>query len=338
MEVSSVTLRDALDILETEQIIYRKRSLGIFVSPNIHRKSIHIFFSANNLISEVLSPFWALLWMRLEQEVRRREQFKNEIYTFHLVPQIADTRDSVPEDVKELLRTQRVHGVLAVGLHTVGLGEDTEPSIPCVTFAGGGSWLVIIDNAEEGRMAADELHRQGCKRLGCWLPNMLYFDIPGWNAHDIPHLSLEEMASFLQFRKTLEEKKLTYYPEFMRLPHLPLSQQVLSPQEQGYLLAKEVYGGASDLKPDGLFIGDDLLADGALTALEEMGIKIGKDVKVIVHTNAGSPILFGHLRKITALEYNPLDIAQAMFLQLDTLMAGLPLREPNIMIRPRLRK
>ncbi|GCE28064.1 hypothetical protein KDA_35480 [Dictyobacter alpinus] len=337
LAVSSVTLRDALDHLEMEQIIYRKRSLGIFVSPNIHRKSIHVLFAADKLISELLSPFWALIWLHLEQEAHRREGFKNEKYTFQLVTQIADTKNSLPEEVRHMLQTRRVDGILAVGLHTQGVGKDMDPPLPCITFAGGGDQLVVMDSEEAGRLAAGELIRQGCKRLACWMPNIAYFNVPGWNPREVPHLDMEHISGFTGFRQTLLEQKMTYHPEFMRQPHLPMTMNALSAQEQGYLLAKEVFGEHNNHKPDGLFIGDDLIADGALAALEELEIRVGKELKVVAQRNTGSPILFGHLRKLTALEFNPVDITQAMFSMLDMLMSGQDASGNITWIRPHLR-
>src|SRR5258708_4794035 len=66
LKTTRVTLREALTLLEAEQIIYTKDRQGIFVSPTIHHKSIHVIFSSNGFASPV-SPVWSMLWMQIEQ-------------------------------------------------------------------------------------------------------------------------------------------------------------------------------------------------------------------------------------------------------------------------------
>lgn len=65
-----------------------------------------------------------------------------------------------------------------------------------------------------------------------------------------------------------------------------------------------------------------MMAQGALTAMEKLGVRAGRDIQVVAHSNKGSTILQGYEDDITRLEYDPHDIAVAMFEVLDTLMRG----------------
>src|SRR5438876_2424536 len=75
LHTTHVTLNEALNILETERIIYRKRRQGIFVASEIYHKAIHILFASNNF-ADLASPFWHILWVNMELEAQKRSAFK----------------------------------------------------------------------------------------------------------------------------------------------------------------------------------------------------------------------------------------------------------------------
>jgi DNA-binding LacI/PurR family transcriptional regulator len=324
LATTRVTLREALTLLEAEHIIYTKNRQGIFVSPKIYHKSIHILFSSHDFAAPA-SPFWSMLWMQLEQEAQLRTNFKSEICTFHMVKPTEDTDYSVPESIETLLQTERADGVLAIGLQSSGKGMLNGEGLPCVTFAGEGACTIYLDFVEFARMATEVLLRRNCKRMGWW-------------AYNVPSHPLEKMSNVQAFRQLLQEYKRPLYPELIRIPHLPPSRTSLSLQEQGYLLAREVFEGPSSLRPDGLVISDDMMADGALVAFDELGIRVGHDIHIVAHGNTGSPILFGRTKHMTVIEYDPALLAQAMFSALDMLMAGKSLAGQAIRIRPQLRQ
>ncbi len=103
------------------------------------------------------------------------------------------------------------------------------------------------------------------------------------------------------------------------------------------MLAREVFSGPQRTHPDGLFIADDMMTDGALVALQELNIRVGQDIKLVTIANTGSSTLFGRTQNISLLEFDPLQVAQAMFTMLDMLMLGQNMAENVTWIRPRLR-
>lgn len=318
-----VTLREALALLEAEHIIYTKDRQGIFVSPRIYQKALHILFTSYGFTAPA-SPFWSMLWTEMEQEAQLRTTFKNENCTFHLAKPTTDSLYSIPETIETMLRTERVDGVLSVGFHSTGKGTLSTSNIPCVTFAGGGEYTVGFDPFDFARLATEALVRQQCHRIGWW-------------AFNIPFYSLEQMEDVQIFRQLLQDYKKPLYPELIRIPHLLPSQTMLSLQEQGYLLAREVFEGPASARPDGVIIGNDMMTDGALVAFDELGIRVGSDLHVATHANVGSPILFGRTKHMTVIEHDPALVAQAMFSTLDTLMAGQQPQERHIRIHSRLR-
>lgn len=87
-------------------------------------------------------------------------------------------------------------------------------------------------------------------------------------------------------------------------------------QLPGYNLARRVF--ASDQpRPDGLVIDDDIVASGVHRALEELGVRIGEDVRIVTHANAGSPIGFGLHGRVIQIVFDPADFVAAMFSLLD---------------------
>ena len=85
LNTSSATLITALDLLENEQIFYRKERQGIFVSEALLKRSIHIAFDVSLITSNATSPFWSLLWGHLAQEAEQRSKIKNEHISFHFL-------------------------------------------------------------------------------------------------------------------------------------------------------------------------------------------------------------------------------------------------------------
>lgn len=324
LATTRVTLREALTVLEAERIIYTKDRQGIFVSPDIHRKSLHVIFSSNTFASPV-SPVWSMLWLQMEQEAQLRSTYKNEICTFHLAKPTDDLQYSLPERMESMLQAERVDGVLAIGFQSIGKGLLSANKFPCVTFAGEGVCTVYLDSFEFARLATEALIRQNCHKIGWW-------------TYNFPFYPLEKMREVQAFRQLLQDHKKPLYPELIRTPHLPPSRTSLSFQEQGYLLAREVFEGPADARPDGVIIADDMMTDGALVAFDELGLRIGRDLQVVTHVNAGSPILFGRTKHMTVIEYDSALIAQALFSALDMLMAGQKPEELNIKIHPRLRQ
>ncbi|WP_218032170.1 substrate-binding domain-containing protein [Dictyobacter kobayashii] len=304
-----VTVGEVLDLLEAENILYRKDRQGIFVSPKIHSKHLCILFDSSNLNGPTISPFWSLLWVRLEQEAQHRAALRDETYAIHVVSSLQNAQSSVEDSILKLIQRGEAHGILAIGLNTLARPWIEQLPVPYVTFAGPGRWIVQLDGSDVGQKAAHVLVKQGCKQIGFWTYNT----------------PLESSNEFNGFRQALAEHNATFYPELVQQPHL-ISPAVPSLQEQGYLLALNAYGPLNRMKPDGIFIADDMMTDGALIAFEELGVKVGSDVHIVTHGNVGSPVLYGRARNMTIFDYDANDIVHAMYYLLDTLLIG---QEPS---------
>ena len=186
--------------------------------------------------------------------------------------------------------------------------------------------MVKYDEQVSGRLAAETLRRQNCQHIAYWSAFPQDIDDSFCQAHFFAQALLEQGFEV--------ERSL-----FRSIPEL--SSPMLRPltfQERGYLLTKEVYGSSYTKKPDGLYISDDLVTDGALVAFEELGMRIGEDVHLVSLSNTDSPILFGRSKHITLLEQNAEDLVRSMFSLLESLMNGERPREDSIYIQPHVRE
>ncbi|GCE16884.1 winged helix-turn-helix domain-containing protein [Dictyobacter kobayashii] len=145
-----VTLSEALNKLEAEQILYRKERQGIFVSPTIYHKSIGIIFDSSLLAGPAASPIWSMLWISLEQEALQRTSYRDEICTFRFVKPLNNHINSLPPEIVEMIEARKFHGLLSIGINTLQGNSNADMSIPCVTFAANGYWNITLDTKELG--------------------------------------------------------------------------------------------------------------------------------------------------------------------------------------------
>lgn len=324
LNTSSATLTAALDLLESEQILSRKERQGIFVTDTIHQRSIHIVFNLFPLANMASSPFWSLLWGHLAQEAEQRSSTKNEHYSFHFLWR--PMPHQLPEDYIALLNSPAVDGCLIIGFNAHSFDHRSLLQVPHIVYAGGGDWMAKSDWQTSGRLAAEVLIRQGCKRIAFW------------SAEEVT-LQLDEQYEIYYFQQALNNAKVPVYAGLYRSATMPPAsgRRMLTNQERGYLLVKETFGMPGIARPDGIYISDDMVTDGALVAFEELGIRIGEDVKIVSLAIVDSPILFGRTQKMTLLELDPADIVRGMFSLLDVFENGEKPHTDTVLIRPRVR-
>lgn len=328
---SRTTLDQVLDDLEAHDIIYRKHGRGLFVSPKLFRTTIGIIINATWLANRArLSPIWGLLWGLFAQEAELRSRTKNEYYCLHTILPSPDI--PLSEEIIHLVKTGRMRGVLNIGVPYEAVEWLTDQNIPCVSFFIYGPWRVNLNVTEMLRMAIEYLVQNGCRHIGLWATDPYTGPIPA------PGSFTYEGDAFRYF---LAEQGLEYNPELVR-PLLPDNYdgatRSLTSQQQGYLLAQEVFGRPESPKPDGLVILDDMITDGALASFFAQGVRLGEDLKIVTHANAGMMAFFDYIQGIRVLEFDPQDAVRTMFKILDDLLSGQSVPEQEVSIAPRWRR
>jgi DNA-binding LacI/PurR family transcriptional regulator len=324
LQFSRTTVDSALDLLERQSIIYRRQGSGIYVSPTIHRKTIVVLF-ASDFFESQMSPFWGMLWSRFARQAQARSSVKDEDFQFHLVTPQPEGEPQLPEQIVREIDAGKVDGILCVGMPATVFFWLEGRGVPNVSYAGPGKWEVEGAVRTATEMAVRCLVEDGCRAIGLWRHevegDILQSEPIGW------------------FEAALAERGLTLDPSLVvgfraSAPGAPR----LSYQEEGHHAARRCFTDPAGRRPDGIVIQDDMLTDGAIAALEELGVCVGEDVKIAAFTNLGSPILFGHRKKLTRIEFDPSDIPATMLNILDQAMAGKGPAEKTAHYLPALRR
>jgi Transcriptional regulators len=333
--VSVATLNSALSELEAQRLIRRKHGVGIYVSPRIQQHNLVLLCDPSFFRVSGASPFWSLL----VEHIRQRADEYHEAFSFHFtadalhMPKDAPAVELLQEGFASDVAAGRVHGILGVGVLQSIADWIVEQQVPFVAFAGPAPYFVGLDSAEILRQGVRQLVSQGCRRIGMWGVVSPYRKAGGPPP--------DPTAVRAAFADELARHGLPFDPSLVR-ENLHLQQpgryHTETHQEQGYRTALEVFGPKTDPSqwPDGIVSSDDMMTQGALTALGRAGIRVGKDVRIATHANAGSPALLGWEDSLTLLEVDPAEIVQKMFDTLESLMEGETPPERIMEVLPRV--
>lgn len=327
-QVSMVTLDRALHQLEEKNVICRKHGVGVFVSPRLNQRRIGLVYGYDFL--QTGSSFFARM---LVEHAQTRSASKNERFRFFL--DVASAKKDAPthQDLLEDIRSQRLSGIIFAGVegaHRLDWIRDLQVPVVALSSRAAISYRVTIDFEELIQQGVRALASQGCRRIA--LLDGMTEDAEA------------RTGRVAAFREAMARVGLEAVPEFIW--HSPVSPAAVFPQgelleqlgEQAIreLFAKDVAARAGRREaPDGLVIADDMMTRGAVTALRELRLRVGRDVKVATHANRGSPALRTCASDMILIEVDPGEVVDALFEMLETLMDGETPREPVVSIRPR---
>jgi DNA-binding LacI/PurR family transcriptional regulator len=302
------TLDDAMRELEAANIIYRRQGSGIYVSPKIGYKSVAIHFSHGSSEMSLSSPFWGMLMELLFRAALERSSAKEHEYSFHLLP-FGITREASAgrRAFEELILSGNLDAILCVMPDEPLQGLIGNSGVPVVGYAVGPGIgrSVGFDYIRMFRIAADQLVRQGCRRIAL---------MPARDVLRSLDLPLADLRREMGPSVTVHD--LSTYVESPG--------QISEAQEMGWRTAIETFSSAADLRPDGLIVMDDMVTDGIMKALFRLGIRPGVDVKIASHANVGSPILRLWEDYLTIIESDPARLVDAMFETLDAVVSDSP--------------
>jgi DNA-binding LacI/PurR family transcriptional regulator/DNA-binding transcriptional ArsR family regulator len=302
--VSLSTMGAALAALEDRNLIRRRQGSGIFVAEGIRQHNLSLICDPNFLLEFGASSVWS----QLVHAARQRAGDLDENLSIHFTqlgtgtpdtPATAALHDRLAGDIAG----GNVQGVLSIGLPHALTRWIEGCGVPMVSFAGPSNFIVWLSALEVIQVAVAELAKQGCRALAVWSPTSV-------NRPEPPEIRQT-------FFGALAAHGLEYRPEFAR-PLLTDKAATIS--GQGFAAMEQVL--RSERLPDGLICTDDMLAQGALMALERHGRRVGEDIHVATQANRGSPALLAWEDRITRLEFDPAEIVATMFEALGALMRG----------------
>lgn len=121
---------------------------------------------------------------------------------------------------------------------------------------------IVVDNISGGEMAVDHLVSRGCRRIWHFTGNM---------------------------NKTISKSRKQGYLNGMKKNGLKVTQEMIIEssfkEELGYMQMKQLLNECSNNLPDGIFFGADVTAVGAIRAMQQAGIKIPEQIKVVGFDN-----------------------------------------------------
>lgn len=85
--------------------------------------------------------------------------------------------------------------------------------------------------------------------------------------------SAEGIARLAAFKKALKNNNLTFNPDNVI--------EAMFVREAAYTITREKYKSKEDVKVDAFLAANDLMAEGCMKALQELGVKVPKDVKFV---------------------------------------------------------
>lgn len=340
LEVSRTTLATVLNLLEEQGVITRRHGIGIYVSSQLARRNIVLLCATELFHGEGTTPFWNML----VQHARARVAAKSEDFALHFTRSDGPAYNFVSPSLSEPLIAEvaagRVHGILGVGLNMATYRWIEAHDVPYVAFAGYGACFVAFDSVASVQMGVGELAARGCRRIALWSSVSPH--------HPVCRAQVLSNPTLGAFQEALKAHALAFDPGLVRTqvhlcPDDPADccgeWSIPSLQEQGRDVTNEVFGRASDLRlrPDGIVCTDDCLMQGALPQLVRSGLRIGIDVQIATHANAGSSSLYGYEDLLIRMEADPGLLVREMYARLEAQMDGGMPPTPQLYLPPTLR-
>ena len=310
--VSKATLDHAFRDLEQRQVIVRRHGSGTYVSPTLGQKTVGVVLGTN-IYAEGFSPFWALLLQAARTQLQTRR------YRFHCyldLPQGANLL-AAHQQLEDDLAARRLDGLVAIASISADevnwLQKWKVPLVVVPSRRDLDVWCATLDSMVAPGVA--ELAEAGCRAVAL--------------------LALEDSGLFAE---SIGRAGLEFRPDRLWTPTgAGYRGGWQGFEEFGYRTIQERWRSGSRLV-DGLVIADDVMARGALMALREAGVAVGRDVKIAVGANKGSPLLHPYEQDMILLEYDPDELLSAATGMLETLMNGGHPPRRQVMIAPRLRR
>jgi hypothetical protein len=256
--ISVPTLRAAQLRLAKERLLEIRHGSGVYLTERARTKWIGIY-TAFDILQPRTSSFHTLVPYAL------RNYFKTQGF----IPELY-LGQSMPGDLEQGPSSQRFVGDVANGRlagvviqnapETSGwLQYIEELSIPAV----GSNTAYHVDSGyvEMVGQAVRHLHRQGCRRIAM--------------------LSYAPEAGRDELEKALARVHLPLHTEWIRHDLHPMLSGA------GWEEFREIWMARRE-KPDGLLVTDDVLFDEARVAIQELGIRVPEQLRIVTHANKGA--------------------------------------------------
>jgi DNA-binding LacI/PurR family transcriptional regulator len=323
LDITGATLTRCLEQLEARGILRCLQGSGVYVDDGVLQKRIALIFG-HNIFSAGSSAFGSLVLKHCTErasEHNERFSFFLDTPAFHGVMNGSEV--PAHQDLSDALNQGKLDGIILMASNSVEqeawLRSQGIP-VACAEARRGAftnsPGIVCFDYQDLIRQGVDLLCGAGCRTVGL---------IGVLREHE------EMFRSALQARGiSVKEKWIISPPTEEPIPAEELPAYNAGAAKQFLAQCGWSAGTASDL-PDGLLLTDDVMANAILSTFAGQGLRIGQDLKICSHANKGSETLAEW--DIIRVEFDPADMATALFDVLEAAMAGTPLPSPYL-LRP----
>lgn len=298
-QVSSVTVRAAMMELSGQGYVRRRVGSGTYVADRTAETHLAIV-GPEALLQPSRFPFPSAVTMRLMAELSA----KSLSYRLYLVPpsQNQEELPGWPQPIhlgacglSEEISQGRINGLFSVniGCNNGWTAELEKQHVPVVGVSEDISFRrrVVTDFEPYIRQAVRYLARFGRKRLA----------LLSWH-HDPLHRLGREDPRLSIFKDELERSGLPFNELWVRNDATPAD------ASSGWEDFREIWSAPCSEKFDGLVVVDDLLFQGAASAILRAGIQVPRDLQIVTHWNKGSGLLCPF--PVARYEFDPADAAR----------------------------
>lgn len=305
LDVSVSTIQSALAVLRQQGVVESWQGSGVYVAERKGKPRIGIV-SEMDLMNPLAYGFFTKLVWHLRTFFREQE-VQSLLYLGDKQPAGGDRDDEFTcWALLDDLGARRLDGVIALqpdcSLRYRPVVEKQGLPLVVTFFEPGYAHCIVPDMAKVVRDAVHELVRHGCHRVA-------YL---GWD----PEVAVRLRDSGLPIREGWVRDSL--HPDL---------------DGAGWEEFREIWTAYPE-KPDGLLVGDDVLSQTAVRAIQELGIRVPEQLRVVVAGNRGSGIRYPF--PVTVLELDPAEMAQRMGKMMLRLLRHEPVAEPHIRVPYRL--
>ena len=312
--VSPITVRHALLLLAKEGLVELKHGSGTYVCEHADKRHVGVFLDLDISMPEI-----ALFWGRVAQQVRlglRAHGYRTRFYPGNCRPgedPVAPPCLDLVEDVAE----DRLCGLVAVWGSLLPESSDALQTrqVPCV-----GSFKDSSHNFDAVvKLDFEQAVREGTRRLlEAGRRKLAYLE---WTAAGDPRQMRGTLLD--AFASELARQGLALNEHWVRRDMHPTLRGA------GWAAFREIWAAAAD-KPDGLLVTDDALFQSAATAIQELGIRVPEQLRVVTHTNKGAD--YHCPFPVWRMEADPDAFAQTQVELMVALLRGQPVAQPQVVL------
>jgi DNA-binding LacI/PurR family transcriptional regulator len=303
--VSVLTVRAAQEKLTREGLLEIRHGSGVYVAGRPVQSRCVGIYTALDILQPRTSSFNTLMPRALRRFLRQNG-FEAGIYIGDLQ---AGEREDSPSDLRFVadVAAGRLDGVALLNApNSTGWAEWVArlqiPAVGAHTPYG-----VEVSYDAMVREGVKRLHAQGCRRIA-----ML-----SW------YWALDGLRQPL--RDALASLHLAYHPEWVRRDLHPMLSGA------GWEEFREMWTARRE-KPDGLLVADDMLFSEVQIAVQELGIRVPDQLRIVTHANKGADRRYSF--PVTLAQFDPERYAELLGEMLLKRLRGEAVVRPRVQVPP----